>query len=342
MNVPDHLFPQIHHRAPRSIEFQALEKAKQPFSAQEIDLIRGELLRGSGRTANCPRCGAPMEISEPSHCEETGGVLWKTRCEDCEQHAVVSAHPNSAPHTPHFENLIVSHPAHQNVGSSLSGTIMSMVLHLALIWAAVSVTSKVTEQLLENIADTSMVFLIEEQESEPEPEPEVNQDRIVTINLAPPPKGFQTLDAPIDMPTEIPPVDLSQRFDPRDYSGIGVEGGVFSGVVGGTGPVDLTQTFSEAIVDEIPERLSGPPLRYPPLLRQAGIEGVVVLEFVVDTTGRVDRESIRIVRSTNDAFNAPASNVVLRSTYRPGRIRGQAVKVLVSQRVEFSIARDIG
>jgi protein TonB len=158
--------------------------------------------------------------------------------------------------------------------------------------------------------------------------------------LDPPPRGFQTVDAPIDIPSEIPPIDLSERFDPRDFSGVGQEGGVFSGVEGGTGPVDLTQTFMEAAVDEPPERLSGPSPRYPEMLRQAGIEGSVVLEFVIDTTGRVEESSIKINQSTNRAFEGPARDVIRRSLYRPGRVRGQAVRVLVQQSISFSIQRD--
>ena len=43
-------------------------------------------------------------------------------------------------------------------------------------------------------------------------------------------KGFQTLAASIKVPTEIPPVDLTSSFDPRDYSGVGIEGGAFDGL----------------------------------------------------------------------------------------------------------------
>jgi protein TonB len=119
-----------------------------------------------------------------------------------------------------------------------------------------------------------------------------------------------------------------------------VEGGIFSGVEGGTGPVDVTQTFREAAVDERPERLSGPLPRYPEMLRQAGIEGVVMLEFVIDTTGHVEAGSVKILQSTNRAFEGPAKVVIERSLYRPGRVRGQAVRVLVSQQIGFTIQRD--
>ncbi len=235
-----------------------------------------------------------------------------------------------------FDNLIASTPRRGGARKSLPSAFTSLSIHGGLIWLAVAATIKTAEVIEEIQGDTTMIFLTQEAEAEPEEAPPVQE--ILTID--PPPKGFQTLIPPVDIPTEIPPVDLSERFDPRDFSGMGVEGGVFSGVVGGTGPVDFTQTFLEAAVDERPERLSGPYPRYPEMLRQAGIEGSVLLEFVIDTTGRVEVGSLKVLQSTNRAFEGPAKDVISRSLYRPGRVRGQAVRVLVSQQIGFTIQRD--
>ncbi len=234
-----------------------------------------------------------------------------------------------------FDNLMASHPHRGGAKKSLPSAVTSLSIHAGIVWLAVVATIKTAEVIEEAAADTTMIFLTQEAETENKPPP---VQEILAIQ--PPPKGFQVLQAPIEIPTEIPPIDLSERFDPRDFSGTGVEGGVFSGVVGGTGPVDLTQTFMEAAVDERPERLSGPLPRYPEMLRQAGIEGVVMLEFVIDTSGHVEEELIKIVNSTNRAFEGPAKDVIRRSLYRPGRVRGQAVRVLVTQQIGFTIQRD--
>ena len=231
-----------------------------------------------------------------------------------------------------FDNLIVSNPKKKGAGTGVSSAVTSMSLHGVVIWAAVVATIATQEVIEELGEDTTMVFLQEEEEMEEEAPPE--------LEIEAPPEGFLTLSAPINIPTEIPPIDLTQTFDPRNFSGIGVEGGVFEGVVGGTGPIDLSQTFLEAVVDERPERLSGPPPRYPEMLRQAGVEGVVLLEFVIDTSGRVPEESVKILQSTNRAFEAPARNVIVRSLYRAGRVRGVPVRVLVQQQIGFTIQRD--
>src|SRR5256886_12267540 len=87
--------------------------------------------------------------------------------------------------------------------------------------------------------------------------------------------------APDVIPTNIPPVNLQEKFDPKDYSGTGVEGGVATGIVP-TG----NEVFMEAIVEEKPSVLSGPQPQYPELLRQAGIQGRVMVQAIIDTTGR--------------------------------------------------------
>jgi TonB family protein len=236
-----------------------------------------------------------------------------------------------------FNNLVESNPKNRKIGGVFSSSAMSMVVHGALIYGAVVATTKVREAVQELAAETTLVF-INQQENKPEPEPEQPQ----LASLTPPPKGFQTVVAITEIPTEIPPVNLNERFDPRDYSGVGQEGGIAQGIEGGTGdvPTDLQAVFVEALVDEPPIRLSSPPLNYPPLLRDAGIEGKVVLEVVVGTDGHPEPETLRIVESTNKAFERPARDVLLGTVFRPGRMRGQAVRVLIRQPIVFAIIRN--
>lgn len=233
-----------------------------------------------------------------------------------------------------FDNLVESAPKKRSGKGAFGTGFGSIVFHAALIWVGIIVTAGVTGQIIEAAPETTMVYL-----EEPKDQPEEEPPPPVVTSLNPPPKGFQVLDAPIDIPTEIPPINLEQRFDPRDYSGVGVEGGVFTGKVGGTGPVDLTQVFAEAVVDETPERISCPPVEYPRMLQQANIEGGVLLQFVVDTRGRVERGSLKVMRSDHKAFEGPAKDMINNCLFRPGRVRGQAVRVLVQMPINFALAR---
>ncbi len=212
-------------------------------------------------------------------------------------------------------------------GRGMSSSTVSLALHFGVIYVAVVATMGGPEDAGEIVTDTQMVFIQEAPEEEAPPPPEV-------LDL-PPPKGFRTLAAPISVPTGIPPVDLSQQFDPRDFSGIGVEEGIFEGVE--EGPVDLAQVFTEAVVDEPPERISCPPPEYPRMMQQAGVEGTVVMQGVVDTTGRIERESVEVIQSTQRAFDGPAMQLLRRCVFRPGRVRGRPVRVLIQLPVQFAL-----
>ncbi len=219
---------------------------------------------------------------------------------------------------------------------------MSLTLHGGLLVAAVMATAGAVEVIQEVQPDTLLFYLSVEKKPEqktappPEPAPPPKASPIQMVSLVPPPQGFQAVKAPVGIPTDIPPIDFGEQFDPRDFSGMGIEGGVFDGVKGGTGSVDASRLFRAGTVDERPERLSGPPLQFPAALREAGIGGFVIIEFVIETTGRVDPSSIKIVRSSHAAFEGPAKDAIRESLFRPGRVRGMAVRVLVRQQIEFN------
>jgi outer membrane biosynthesis protein TonB len=234
-----------------------------------------------------------------------------------------------------FDKLVESNPKSRKMGGTGSSSVTSLVIHGLLIWGAVMATMKAGDAVQQASMDTTMVFLDTEEEKPEEEKPEEPQ----LASLTPPPQGFQTVVIVTEIPTEIPPVNLNERFDPRDYSGAGVEGGIASGIAGGTGPVptDLQQVFVEAVVDEIPMRLSTPPLVYPPLLKDAGIEGHVIIEVVVGIDGHPEADTFRIVESSHKGFERAARDLVLGSLFRPGRMRGQAVRVLIRQPVNFGL-----
>jgi protein TonB len=220
-----------------------------------------------------------------------------------------------------FENLIESAPKKQR---SVGMSIVSLVLHVLLIIGAIRATAGAAERIKEILQDTTMVFL----KAAPPPE--------MQLAKQPPPQGFQTVMPPTEMPKDIPPVNLNERFDARDFSGKGIEGGIAAGVVGGTGPTNQ-ETFVEAEVDDPVVPLNIPKPKYPPVLQQAGIAGSVDVQYVVGVDGRAEPESFKVLRSTNKAFEDPAREAILAGTFKPAKIRGQAVRQLVQQRISFTI-----
>ncbi len=203
--------------------------------------------------------------------------------------------------------------------------LVSLTLHTALIAGAVYATLHAGQTDTAVKVDTAMVYLQQEQQQKP-PEQQ-------PVQLDVPLKGFQTVIAPEVMPTNIPPVNLSEKFDPKDYSGSGVEGGIATGIVP-TG----NEVFMEAIVEEKPSVLSGLQPQYPELLRQAGIQGRVMVQAIIDTTGRAEPPSVKVVSSPNPGFDQPAKNYVLKALFRPARVHGRAVRVLINIPIDFKIS----
>ncbi|MCC7002211.1 MAG: energy transducer TonB [Gemmatimonadaceae bacterium] len=68
---------------------------------------------------------------------------------------------------------------------------------------------------------------------------------------------------------------------------------------------------------------------YPADLQKSGVTGIVQVQFVVDKTGKVDPNSIKIVSSTVPQLADAAKKVVEEIKFRPGQVKGQAVKSMV-------------
>lgn len=234
--------------------------------------------------------------------------------------------------------LVASHP---NTPRSLGQAVLSLGLHSAMIVGAIAATRQIAGQVAPRAVETTLVFALKPPPPpEPPPEPP-KQEVLVAVN--PPPKGFQTVIPPAEIPKVIPPVDLNQRvLDPRNFTGKGVEGGIAGGVVGGTGKVDAetpaTAVYQAGDLDEPAQVISQPPPRYPSFLEQAGIPGVVAVQFVIGPQGRVEPGSVEVISATDSAFVAPARESVLGSSFRPARFHGQRVRQLARQTIRFAIA----
>ena len=207
------------------------------------------------------------------------------------------------------------------------GGLASLVIHSAVIGGAIFATLSARQTTASTRIDTTLVFLQpQETQRETPPPPELQ------VSF----KGFQTVTVPAVIPTDIPPVNLQEHFDPKDFSGTGVEGGTATGVT-----PSANQVYSTGEVDQLPALVSGPPIDrdYPAILRQAGITGRVVLQAVIDTTGRAEPASIQVIQTVNAGFSDPAKRWMAKALFRPARRNGQAVRVLVTQALDYSLGR---
>jgi TonB family protein len=218
----------------------------------------------------------------------------------------------------------------------------SMLTHALIIALALGATKGALETPKVAIPETMLLFVPKPEPPPPPAQPKAQPAPNVVIAEAPP-KGFQTLVAPTDIPTDIPPVDLNEKpLDPRDFTGMGVEGGVANGVVGGTGVVVKVNAVYEATTAlegfDPAVLLTQPTPKYPAALESAGVTGGVTVEFVIDTMGRTEAGALRIVESSHPGFEEAARAAVLAARFRPAHLGAVPVRQLTRQRVRFVAA----
>ncbi len=239
-----------------------------------------------------------------------------------------------------FNNLVESKRKKQR---SPAGIMMSFVLHAVLITLVVVAGGQAAEQFEK--PKQEKVDFVEVKKDEPpppknEPPPPPPPD---VVAAPPPPKGFQILTAPVEIPDVLPDIDLSKKVtDEADFSGKGVAGGTSKGVEGGK-PVLVAnndQPFFEFQVEKPVQALpGGSSPRYPDILRQAGVEGEVLAQFVVDTTGRAEMNSYKVLKTTHELFGNAVRQALPGMRFIPAEVGGRKVRQLVQQPFSFAISK---
>jgi len=98
---------------------------------------------------------------------------------------------------------------------------------------------------------------------------------------------------------------------------------------------DTAQVYYEYQVDTPVTAISLVRPKYPDSLRASKAHGEAVLQFVVDTTGHVERGSVRVLRTTHPAFATEAIATLPAARLAPALRQGKRVRQLVSQAFLF-------
>src|SRR5690348_17996213 len=234
-----------------------------------------------------------------------------------------------------FDNLIESKAKKQR---RAGGIAFSAVLHALLITGAVYGTLQAKEQLEKPKAE-KVEFVEMKKKDEPPPPKEVKPPPPDVVVKAPPPKGFQVLTAPIKIPDVLPDIDLSKKVtNEDDFSGKGVAGGIAKGVVGGTPqPVSDQPYFEFQVEKQVAALPDNPRPRYPDMLRSANVEGEVLAQFVVDTTGRAEMNTFKVLKSSHDLFTNSVKSALANMRFYPAEVGGRKVKQLVQMPFVFGL-----
>jgi protein TonB len=236
-----------------------------------------------------------------------------------------------------FSTLVASKPPREGKSGALAG-LLSLLFHVVLVgglfWATLN-AGEAAEQLDEEFT----IFDIPEEAPPPPPPPPPPP-----MEEAPPPvevvaQGFQTLSPPTVILPDIPPP--SAAVDVRDFSGVGVEGGRADGDPNSTVTVDdisaaprftpMTVRPTIRNMDEVRRALQR---YYPPLLRDAGVGGTVVLWFFIDESGEVVRTQVN-QSSGHAQLDEAATRVAELIEFTPAQNRDRNVPVWIQWPITF-------
>ena len=80
--------------------------------------------------------------------------------------------------------------------------------------------------------------------------------------------------------------------------------------------------------------------RYPDELRDAKIEGEVLVQFVLDTLGHPDMDTFKVLRSTHDLFTNTVKSSLPNMLFYPAEVGGKKVKQLIQMPFNFNLTKD--
>lgn len=93
--------------------------------------------------------------------------------------------------------------------------------------------------------------------------------------------------------------------------------------------------FSHGTADRNAQMIGSIEVEYPAQARRAQIEGRVVLQFVVDESGRP--QDIQVLQSPHDLLSRAAVQALQKKRFKPAKQNGQPVKMRMSQPVTFRL-----
>jgi protein TonB len=217
--------------------------------------------------------------------------------------------------------------------------IVSVVTHAAVVGALLVAPLLSDDRLPEQASEVRAFFappLLLAPPPPPPPPAAAGAAPHVEAPRALPGKAFT---APIEIPAQIAPeaaIDLG--VDGGTAGGVegGVPGGVVGGIVGGLAEVPRPPLQPLRVGDVVkrPRKLKDVPPVYPPLAAKSGIEGVVILECVVDTRGHV--QEARVLRGV-PLLDQAALDAVRQWIYSTTLVDGVPMPVMMTVTVNFRL-----
>jgi len=206
------------------------------------------------------------------------------------------------------------------VSTSIQGTALAAIALMSLLVAARELPA--VPDVLAFVAEMPALA------PPPPPPPPAQASRPAAPKAVPPANAFA---APIEAPPEIAPepVDVGTAIADVGVPG-GVEGGIATGIVGSVIAIVEGAPPPPPPVSHEPVRIGGqvqaPALLkrvepiYPSIAQTAAIDGIVILDAIIDEHGRV--QSLKVLRG-NPLLAKAATDAVLQWEYEPLKLNGR-------------------
>lgn len=214
------------------------------------------------------------------------------------------------------------------------GAILSVAAHIAIVGGAIAFA--VTKTDAHPAADRPIIVPVRFPDPAPKP---ATSDAPRHATVAGPTIDLDTrpvIDIPSVPPVGIPPIQPSSGISPDvvRLGGPHKDGSSLGGNLLGDSGNDAGST--EWRGNELLMRIakSATP-DYPEQLRRAGVNGRVLVRFIVDTSGRVDPTSINVVQSTHELFSDAARRALTRFRFLPAEVSGRRVRAAAEMPFEF-------
>jgi periplasmic protein TonB len=220
---------------------------------------------------------------------------------------------------------------------AVGGTLVSAIVHVAIIGGTIVATGW-TAETRRSAREPGVVDLVYIRETPPRRPPQL---------LAGPPKPGTNVILPKTPPSVAPTFHIADSLPPLNtiIGTIAIEPFARTTVAENgtmwTGARVASETpMTSATVDRTVVPLPGnAPPRYPSILANAGVEGEVTMQYVVDTLGRVEPNSVRAMRGDRPAFERAVRDALERMAFVPAEAGGRKVRQLVEQTFTFAISR---
>ena len=204
---------------------------------------------------------------------------------------------------------------------------LSFAIHASLIALAVGRSPERFDLVQEPIRFDDVIYV---------PDREGSRTKVESGRETPVP-GPVRCDCEIDLPGPIEPVTLPGK--PETIPGHPVVKPIGSPgrSILDPGPFQDRGIYPEGDLTDSPVLVHLPQPAYPSALKAAGVEGTVQVIYVVDINGGVEPESITIVSSDHPFMTESVRAALVEARFRPGKVRGTAVRSLVRQTIRFSL-----